>query len=61
MNYADMLIMECNGSVYGCRFNDNGEIEHYKQDTNGAWVLLSVEPLEEIQAGAPLKRRKEML
>ena len=46
MNYADMLIMEYKDTIYGCRFNESGDIEYYKKDENGEWVRLSTDPLE---------------
>jgi hypothetical protein len=46
MNYNDLLIVEHNGTIYGSRINANGEIEYYKQDANGDWLLLDKEVVQ---------------
>jgi hypothetical protein len=42
MAFNDMLILECDGAVYGCRLGADG-IEYYTQDASGNWVLDSQE------------------
>ena len=40
VDLTGMLILECEGNTYGCRFNNDGDIEHYRLNENGEWEIL---------------------
>lgn len=43
MAFDDLLILEYNGVISGCRFGADGEIEYYTQDDSGNWQRAATE------------------